>query len=193
MSDNLPTDRKLVAWTDDEINTLREMAKFYRRDRKREGNIGKDIERPATFQGAILAVVSSEDGIPAATSPTETGRGKIRMRRLWFRGDDVTQQDMDIVGPTEKPRLFNNLSEEFTEHVCYNISETKSWEYGDVVSVLPLKDGYFLAIAAEGGGVQLYHGIIVQVCDENCSTYKVRRVHRYLTADCQDCTTGTGS
>ena len=38
-----------------------------------------------------------------------------------------------------------------------------------------------------GGALELFHGVIVEPCDPTCSTYKVRRIHRYLIAGCDDC------
>jgi len=38
-----------------------------------------------------------------------------------------------------------------------------------------------------GGGIKLYHGIITRQCSETCSTYEVQLVHRYVTAECDDC------
>lgn len=35
-----------------------------------------------------------------------------------------------------------------------------------------------------GGGIELSHGIILEQCSLTCSTYRVQRVHRYLTPDC---------
>ena len=40
---------------------------------------------------------------------------------------------------------------------------------------------------AGGGGIKLYHGIVVEQCSNVCSTYKVQLVHRYVTAECKDC------
>jgi hypothetical protein len=38
-----------------------------------------------------------------------------------------------------------------------------------------------------GGGIELYHGVILERCNQTCSTYRVQRVHRYLTAGCPTC------
>ncbi len=43
-----------------------------------------------------------------------------------------------------------------------------------------------------GAGVQLFHGVILEQCNANCSTYRVQRVHRYLRPDC-DGASGSGS
>jgi len=42
-----------------------------------------------------------------------------------------------------------------------------------------------------GGGVELSHGIILEVCNAGCSTYRVQRIHRYLTPNCDE--SGSGS
>ena len=38
----------------------------------------------------------------------------------------------------------------------------------------------------QGMGIQLSHGIILEVCNAGCSTYRVQRIHRYLTPNCDD-------
>lgn len=43
-----------------------------------------------------------------------------------------------------------------------------------------------------GGGIELSHGIILEVCNAGCSTYRVQRIHRYLTPTCDD-ESGSGS
>lgn len=55
-------------------------------------------------------------------------------------------------------------------YVIYNTS-SKRWE----------------VLAGGGGGIQLYHGVIIERCNQTCSTYRVQRVHRYITAGCGDC------
>lgn len=42
-------------------------------------------------------------------------------------------------------------------------------------------------IVSGGGGIKLYHGVVLEQCSEACSTYLVQLVHRRLTADCEDC------
>lgn len=44
-----------------------------------------------------------------------------------------------------------------------------------------------------GGGIELYHGVILERCNQTCSTYRVQRVHRYLTAGCPTCTSDSES
>jgi hypothetical protein len=39
---------------------------------------------------------------------------------------------------------------------------------------------------AGGGEVELSHGIILEVCNIGCSTYRVQRLHRYLTPNCDE-------
>jgi hypothetical protein len=51
-------------------------------------------------------------------------------------------------------------------YVMYNAS-SKRWE-----------------VLIGGGGIELSHGIILEQCSLTCSTYRVQRVHRYLTPDC---------
>jgi hypothetical protein len=41
-------------------------------------------------------------------------------------------------------------------------------------------------VMATGGGIELSHGIVLEVCNAGCSTYRVQRIHRYLTPDCDD-------
>lgn len=72
----------------------------------------------------------------------------------------------------------------------YNLSSTDipgdSW-----LTVQRTKDGVWLPVTG-GGKVELFHGVIIEPCDETCSTYLVQRVHRYLIAGCEACT-GTGT
>lgn len=37
-----------------------------------------------------------------------------------------------------------------------------------------------------GGDVELSHGVILEVCNAGCSTYRVQRIHRYLTPTCDE-------
>lgn len=37
-----------------------------------------------------------------------------------------------------------------------------------------------------GGGIELSHGVVLEVCNVGCSTYRVQRIHRYLTPNCDD-------
>jgi hypothetical protein len=140
-----------VRWSDSDLAILRDMVRYYKRYRKLDGGGSNLIQTPDTYQGAILAKVSSEDGLPAATSKTKPGRGKIRMRRLWFEDGDTSQEDMEIVGPTDKPLLFQGLSDELLEYTCYNVSETVFYEENDIVAVLPLKDGHFIVVPSGAG------------------------------------------
>jgi len=43
-----------------------------------------------------------------------------------------------------------------------------------------------------GGAIELSHGVILEVCSPGCSTYRVQRVHRYLSPECDD-ESGSGS
>lgn len=47
--------------------------------------------------------------------------------------------------------------------------------------------------AKRGTGIELSHGVIIAVCNQGCSTYRVQRVHRHLSAGCDDCGSGSGS
>jgi len=47
--------------------------------------------------------------------------------------------------------------------------------------------------AGIGGGIELFHGVILEQCNANCSTYRVQRVHRYLKTTCDDAGSGSGS
>jgi hypothetical protein len=42
-----------------------------------------------------------------------------------------------------------------------------------------------------GVSVELFHGVILEQCNANCSTYRVQRVHRYLKTEC-DNASGSG-
>ena len=131
---------------------LRGMEKDVVRWRKNEGPKGDPPSPPDTFQGALVGVVSSVGGIPAATSALATGRGTIKIRKLWFRADNMASTDMDIVSPYDQPKLFGNIDDDFVECNCYNISTTIAWGYGDYVIVLPLAGGRFLAVSGGSGG-----------------------------------------
>ncbi len=61
-------------------------------------------------------------------------------------------------------------------YVIYNTS-SKRWE----------------VLAGGGGGIELYHGIILSKCNTACSTYKVQRVRRYLDSGCPECTSDSSS
>ncbi len=41
-------------------------------------------------------------------------------------------------------------------------------------------------VMATGGGIELSHGIVLESCNAGCSTYRVQRIHRYLTPNCDD-------
>lgn len=153
---NSSNDKKALMVSDDELRILRDMAKYWRRHNKLEGPQGFQPPIPDTFQGAILAMVSSEDGIPAAESKLLPGRGKIRMRRLWFKDGLTTSEDKEIVGPDDYPVLFNNLLDEHVEHNCFNMSTEQEWVENDIVLVLPLKDGHFIVIPSVGSGGNLH-------------------------------------
>lgn len=50
-------------------------------------------------------------------------------------------------------------------------------------------------LVVAGGGIQqvaLFHGVIIEQCNANCSTYRVQRVRRYLLPEC-DGSNGSGS
>lgn len=59
-------------------------------------------------------------------------------------------------------------------HVAFN-SDSKRWE----------------VIAGGEGGVQLFHGVILEQCNAACSTYRVQRVHRYLRPTCDASDSGS--
>jgi hypothetical protein len=61
-------------------------------------------------------------------------------------------------------------------YVIYNLS-SKRWE----------------VLAGGGGGIELYHGVILSKCNTACSTYKVQRVHRYLESGCPECASDSAS
>lgn len=140
---------------------LRDMKRDVDRWRKKEGPQGTYPTTPDTFQGAIPAVVSSLTGIPAAETAVQTGRGKIKIRTLWYRDNDITVLDMDVVGPDDEPKLFNNTADEFVEYDCYNISTSQEWAYGDTLLVVPLAMGRFLAVSSASSGSAI-HGRVTE-------------------------------
>jgi hypothetical protein len=139
-------------FSDTELSVLRDVVSYWKRHKKLEGSGDSGLSIPETYQGAILAKVVSENGIPAAESRLLPGRGRISMRRMWFRGGDTTSDEMDIVGPTDVPLLFQNLTDAQVEHTCYNISTEQEWIEGDILLVVAMKDGHFCAIPSVGGG-----------------------------------------
>lgn len=57
----------------------------------------------------------------------------------------------------------------------------------DVFYVMFNHDSKRWEVLEGGGGIQLYHGVIIERCNQTCSTYRVQRVHRYITAGCGTC------
>jgi hypothetical protein len=55
------------------------------------------------------------------------------------------------------------------------------------------KREFKLLQAGGSGGVELSHGVILEVCNVGCSTYRVQRIHRYLTPNCDEEESGSGS
>lgn len=70
-------------------------------------------------------------------------------------------------------------------------SESGSTQSGkldcDAFYVMFNQDSKRWEVMATGGGIELYHGVILERCNQTCSTYRVQRVHRYLTAGCPTC------
>jgi len=63
----------------------------------------------------------------------------------------------------------------------------------DVFYVMFNLDSKRWEVLSGGGGIELYHGVILERCNQTCSTYRVQRVHRYLTAGCPTCTSESES
>jgi hypothetical protein len=57
----------------------------------------------------------------------------------------------------------------------------------DVFYVMFNLDSKRWEVLSGGGGIELFHGVILSKCNEACSTYKVQRIHRYLDPGCPDC------
>lgn len=57
----------------------------------------------------------------------------------------------------------------------------------DVLMAIELYPNKWYIVAGAAGGIRLYHGIVLEQCSEACSTYSVQLVHRYVTAECEDC------
>lgn len=71
----------------------------------------------------------------------------------------------------------------------YNLTDALPEGYKSVV-----RDKFGNWIVQSGGGIELSHGVILEPCNERCSTYRVQRVHRFLQPECEECDeTGTGT
>jgi len=67
-------------------------------------------------------------------------------------------------------------------------SKTEGYDaYTRVCSRQPNMTGEW--VTPSSSGIELCHGIIIEQCSLTCSTYRVQRVHRYLTPQCD----GSGS
>ena len=145
---------------------------------KQEAQNPVDIARNQTVHNSLYYVLLTEDLDPATNPLTGYTTAVGRIIRY-----------IQPVDPAELTMEESTSSQGLIEITNRNLNYSAS--IGDVLLII--RNGSEWSPVASGGGVQLYHGIVTQICDENCQTYKVRRVHRYLTADCEDCDTGTGT
>ena len=72
----------------------------------------------------------------------------------------------------------------------YNLSEN---DIEGNIYITVSRDKFGIWTPAVAASVELSHGVIIAVCNEGCSTYRVQRVHRYLKSGCDDCGTGSGT
>ena len=73
------------------------------------------------------------------------------------------------------------------------IRETVRREIARYLNEKPVRQRWFNTSRRPSGKVELSHGVIIAVCNEGCSTYRVQRVHRRLKAGCDDCGSGSAS
>ena len=116
------------------------------------------------------------EDLAAATDPL-TGYTQAEAN-IMFYAPNVNSLDMtEITDPSRKI-------------VVTNRSISGSASVGDAILVRWINREWAPSLS---GGVKLFHGIIVSPCDPVCSTYRVQRVHRYLTAECDDCASSSSS
>lgn len=143
-----------------------------RSDSERSFDAGEDHQAPETYIG----IPQTGTGIPALEEVGTSGPGE---------GDIPGSEMCDIYRV-----VGTELKSIGLEQRVYNISSTaltQSW-----IPVTRDKFGNWVALGG-GGSIELSHGIILEPCQLLCSTYRVKRIHRYLTPDCDDTGTATGS
>jgi hypothetical protein len=98
-----------------------------------------------------------------------------------------TQAEANIIfyAPNVSSLDMTEITNPDKKIVVTNRSISSSATAGDAILVRWINREWAPSISA--GGVKLFHGIIVSPCDPVCSTYRVQRIHRYLTAECDDC------
>jgi hypothetical protein len=181
-----------LLFTQAERRQLQDMSRFFNRHKKQEGGGNKLIEVPDTYQGAFLAKVVSEEGIPAASGPTVPGRGTVVFHQLWFVGDNTSQEDMELVGPTDKPVLFNNLPENSLEQTVYNTSETQEWIKNDIVLVVPLAHGRLVVVPSLASS-PTRHAVVVSCLGNGYYTARLAVPHAWQLPSPIATGTGTGT
>lgn len=81
-------------------------------------------------------------------------------------GSNSNSGSVSASGSTSGPEFDSKLQCDVF-YVMYNL-DSKRWE----------------VLNGVGSGVQLSHGVILEVCSPGCSTYRVQRIHRYLKPTC---------
>jgi hypothetical protein len=158
---------------------------------------------------AIKMVVATEDfAIPE--TPTDLSgviddvpSGLVREvrlnRRSGVHADDNTQRPFraydvagglngELCGGSDSASASSSTSSSSTSSSSTSSSESAvtvdSKLQCDVFYVMFNQDSKRWEVLEGGGSIQLSHGIILEQCSLTCSTYRVQRVHRYLTPDC---------
>lgn len=122
------------------------------------------LDKTNRWQVRYKDTVAAADN--AETSPS-TGQAYIDLLKT---NEDLETTTLEIA-VTNRNETASFAAESFGE---------VTWDKGEWVPV------------ANGGGIELCHGIIIEQCNAGCSTYRVQKVHRYLKTEC-DAASGSGS
>jgi hypothetical protein len=110
-------------------------------------------------------------------------------RRSGVHSDDNTQRPFrayDVAGGLNGELCGGSNSASISSSTSTSESAVSvdSKLHCDVFYVIFNQDSKRWEVLEGGGSIQLSHGIILEQCSLACSTYRVQRVHRYLTPEC---------
>lgn len=143
---------------------------------------------PFTSGNDILALAYGTGESPDLLSGLLRGTGEVPVS---ISGHDITPyRAMGLRGPLVMAGWGYDLDGNpvpsgtgingFRDDYRYNM---ENWKAGPVDLRWDNDNKVWSAL----GGIRLYHGIVLSQCSETCSTYQVQLVHRYLTAECEEC------
>ena len=120
-------------------------------------------------------------------------------RRSGTHGDDVSEKPFLAYDPVSAldgmtcAGLSDSSSGSSSGSSSESASSSSSKLVCDVFHVIFNQSSKRWEVLTSGGGIELFHGVILSKCNVACSTYRVQRVHRYLDPGCPECLSNSQS